>query len=87
MLLSVLKNVDRTDIFTDCGYYRGKPEDRFQGFYRVLWKPGMRHTKAAHASLDGFYCRGYQDISPNVCYPDILRPFSETVQLSLADQF
>ena len=44
-------------------------------------------TKAAHASLDDFYCRGYQDISPNVRYPDILRPFSETVQLSLADRF
>ena len=44
-------------------------------------------TKAAHASLDDFYCRGYQDISPNVRYPDILRPFSETVKLSLADWF
>ena len=85
MLLLVLKNVDRTDIFTaDCGYFRGKLEDRFQGLYRVLWKPGMRHKGT---SLDDFYCRGYQDISPNVRYPDILRPVSETVKLSLADWF
>lgn len=51
MLLSVLKNVDRTDIFTaDCGYFRGKLDDRFQGFYRVLWKPGMRHKGSSRVS-------------------------------------
>ena len=85
MLLSVLKNVDRTSRRTAV-IFGANVRIVSKGFTEFCGNLEC-DTKADHACLDDFYCRGYQDISPSVRYPDIPRPFSETVQLSLADPF
>lgn len=87
MLVSVLKMLTEQNYSQTAVIFRGANLRIVSKGFTELCGNLECDTKAAHASLDDIYFRGYEDISPSVRYPDILRPFSETVQLSLADRF
>ena len=86
MLVSVLKMLTEQNYLRTAVIFGANLRIVSKGFTKLCGNLEC-DTKAAHASLDDIYFRGYEDISPSVRYPDILRPFSETVQLSLADRF